>query len=142
MSEKTMGRVAFEAYRAEVRTAFNGDPIPEWDALDNGAPARRGWEAAALAVIHAEAGVDAPTARDFREFQRSRWVPVGNPPVPAEVESLPPGAKHEPNPASTVGEGGPVGGWYLTGEPVPVDVEDDNDLPDDMPYVRRESDRA
>ncbi len=122
MSEKTMGQVAFEAYRAEVKTAFNGDPIPEWDRLDNGAPARRGWERAADAVqvetAAQQARLTAEPRRDFRKERVTRWTPVGNPPPPAEVESLPPGAKHEPNPAPPVGDGGPVGGWYLTGEPV------------------------
>jgi hypothetical protein len=130
MSEKTMGQVAFEAYRAEVRTAFNGDPIPEWDALDNGAPARRGWEAAALAAIHADAGMDSPEAyRDFREERTTRWRPISATPLAhlAEVESLPPVAKHEPDPVPPVGDGGPVGGWYLTGEPVPINVEPDRD---------------
>lgn len=81
---KSLGQVAFEAYRAEVVTAFNGDPIPSWDKLDNGAPARRGWEAAAQAVReHARmiAALDAaaaagPRVKDFRERQQSRWQPV------------------------------------------------------------------
>lgn len=134
MTDKTMGQVAFEAYRAAVKgQAYDGTPIPEWDSLDGDRlKAQGGWEAAALAVIHAEAGADAPTAQDFREFQRTRWTPVGNPPPPAEVGSLPPGVTFTQLPPVTDGER----------TSVPVDVEDDDDLPDDMPYVRGEGDRA
>lgn len=115
MSDKTMGQVAFEAYRAQVKTAFNGDPIPEWDALDNGAPARRGWEAAARAVLafDAEQHKHPGPVRDFREERATRWTPVGNPPTPAEVESLPPGATMAPLPPEA----------YQGQHSVPVDVE-------------------
>jgi hypothetical protein len=122
MSEKTMGQVAFEAYRDAVKgQAYDGTPIPEWDSLDGDRlKAQGGWEAAALAVIHAEAGADAPTAQDFREFQRSRWAPVGNPPVPAEVESMPPGAKMAPLPPEA----------YQGGPSVPVEAEPDDECAD------------
>lgn len=111
MSEKTMGQVAFEAYRAEVRTAFNGDPIPEWDALDNGAPARRGWEAAATAVseatidslvkLGAEVAANPPVIRQVP----TRWQPLSRPVTPGEVQSLPEGVKFAPLPPEAyVGE--------------------------------------
>lgn len=123
MSEKTMGQVAFEAYRAEVVTAYDGKPIPEWDALDNGAPARRGWEAAALAVIHQHMmnALPTDTRRDFREERETRWRPISATPLAllAEVESLPPGVKFEPLP--------PIAFIDYPAASVPVDVEPDSD---------------
>lgn len=93
---KSLGQLAFEAYRAEVRTAFNGDPIPEWDRLDNGAPARRGWEAAAAEVAHLvrasdiadgqfDAGYSPPGSRTRTRMRPSRWEPLGVS-LPVEVD--------------------------------------------------------
>lgn len=120
MSEiKSLGQVAFDAYRAEVVTAFNGDPIPAWDQLDNEAPARRGWEAAAQAIrerTRMMAALDATTpqrqqiAEDFRDRQRSRWQPVRNPAaMPIDYGRNVPGGQ----------------GDAPTGVTVPVDVEPD-----------------
>lgn len=49
---KTMGQVAFEAYRAAVQgAAYDDKPIPEWGELHgNRDRVHRGWEAAADAV--------------------------------------------------------------------------------------------
>lgn len=130
MSEiKSLGQVAFESYRAEVVTAFNGDPIPEWDKLDNGAPARRGWEAAAQAVReHMRMMFNLEMAEALRiaevtiQTRPSRWQPVGN-----------------PAPAAPIGEFIPAGhGEPPTGETVPVDVEPDDEVPDcDEPLCTR-----
>jgi hypothetical protein len=111
---KSLGQVAFEAYRAEVVTAFNGDPIPEWDKLDNGAPARRGWEAAAQAVREHVRMIDAlPTEFEVSTWRSvpSRWQPIGNPPPAAPIGGFIPAGHGEPP----------------TGKTVPVDVEDDSD---------------
>lgn len=121
MTEKTMGQVAFEAYRDAVKgTAYDGTPIPEWDSLDGDRlKAQGGWEAAALAAIHADAGMDPPSDynRDFREERTTRWTPVGNPPPPAEVQSLPEGVKFAPLP--------PVADGERTSVPVEAGPDDD-----------------
>ncbi len=97
MNEKTMGQVAFEAYREAVGgVAYDGKPIPGWWELSGDTKTvQDGWEAAALAVIHQHMMDALPTdtrrVRDFREGRATRWAPVGNPVPPAEVESLPPG---------------------------------------------------
>lgn len=94
---KTLGQLAFEAYRAEVEIAFNGDPIPEWDRLDNGAPARRGWAAAAAEVAHLvrasdiadgqfDAGYSPPGSRTRTRMRPSRWEPLDMPDAPAGTE--------------------------------------------------------
>jgi hypothetical protein len=115
---KSLGQVAFEAYRAEVVTAFNGDPIPEWDKLDNGAPARRGWEAAARAIREHTQMMNALDASaipahvvDFRTEQRSRWRPVPSVRALPDDYSTTPGSR----------------GDTPTGETVPVDVEPDDE---------------
>jgi hypothetical protein len=122
MSEKTMGQVAFEAYRAQVKTAFNGDLIPEWEALDNGAPARAGWEAAALAVLAAQhdlnitlAGVDPDAYRQAARQIPSRWQPL--------KEFLPEGVKYPPLPP--IGAG--VLDEYRVSVPLPVEAGPDDD---------------
>jgi hypothetical protein len=77
---KSLGQLAFEAYRAEVVTAWDGSPIPEWDKLDNGAPARRGWEAAAAEVARwtrAQAILEKADAGPYTARGRvTRWRPV------------------------------------------------------------------
>jgi hypothetical protein len=76
---KTLGQIAFEAYRDETVTAYDGRPIPEWDALDGDREkAHRGWEAAAAAVMRE---VDR-TAGNVRQgpygplSRPSRWRPL------------------------------------------------------------------
>lgn len=87
--DKSLGQRAFEAYRAEVVTAFNGDPIPPWDALDSGAAARRGWEAAAQAVaqhVRMMAALDkAMEGRFVRRERPQRWRPFADS-LPIEVD--------------------------------------------------------
>ena len=79
---KTLGQLAFEAYRAEVGgNTFDDRPIPVWDELHGDrARVHRGWEAAAAEVARlVRVGGSADEARsgpqDFRP-QRSRWQPL------------------------------------------------------------------
>lgn len=68
MNEKTLGQIAFEAYRlAKNNIAYDGTPIPEWSKLDEGV--RSGWESAAGGVVAAYFGRDprASHASDDRE---------------------------------------------------------------------------
>ena len=75
MSDKTLGQVAFEAYRAEVNgQTFDDRQIPGWDELHgNRERVQRGWEAAAQAVV------DRHMMNALPGGQRnipSRWRPV------------------------------------------------------------------
>jgi hypothetical protein len=92
---KTLGRLAFEAYRAEVGgSTFDDRPIPEWDELHGDrAQAHRGWEAAAAEVARWVRGSDIADRafeeaysgpRDFRD-RPSRWQPLGVTAEPAQV---------------------------------------------------------
>ncbi len=46
---KTLGQIAFEAYKAHRQgIAYDGKPIPAWEEINAGV--RSGWEAAARAV--------------------------------------------------------------------------------------------
>lgn len=123
----TLGQVAFNAYRAEVVTAFNGDPIPAWDDLDNGAPARRGWEAAAQAVREHMRMIDALDRTAHLAARQglgrvhpapSRWVPLG---PRVHMANL---GEPEPEFSAPIGHGEPP-----TGEHVPVGAEPDTDTP-------------
>lgn len=110
---RTLGQVAFEAYRAEVKTAFNGDPIPAWDALDNGAPARAGWEAAATAVVEM-------TALHGVQVGRSRRRPLSEF-LPAHHGELSAGRPFEPlSPADEAAV-------EQARESVPVEADDETD---------------
>ena len=123
---KSLGQVAFEAYRAEVQgVAYDGSGIPPWDSLDGDrAKAQRGWEAAAQAVRQHVKMIDAldataTPARDYRQEQRSRWQPL----VPGApgAWSAPVG---EPEPEFSA----PIGrGEAPTGQPVDVEATPDSD---------------
>ena len=80
MSEKTLGRVAFEAYCEAVGgTTYDGKPIPGWDELSGDrATVQGGWEAAAEAIrqhmrmIHAiDVTADSPV-----RARPSNWQPL------------------------------------------------------------------
>jgi hypothetical protein len=46
---KTLGQIAFEAYKAHRQgIAYDGNPLPAWEEINAGV--RSGWEAAAGAV--------------------------------------------------------------------------------------------
>ncbi len=108
MSEE-LARTAFEAYRAEVVTAFNGDPIPAWKHLDNGAAARRGWVAAAEAVARA-----VTTPGGTWKNPETRWEQLAPGVYTAQLGTL------EPQTAGGTGE-------PHDGEPVQVDAGPDED---------------
>jgi hypothetical protein len=117
MSEKTMGQVAFEAYCDAVGgKTYDGKPIPGWDELHGDRlKVQGGWEAAALAAIHAHMMDALPSGsnRDFRERQASRWQPLSSiRSVPDDYSTAPGGAGEPP-----------------TGDPLPVDVEPDDEAP-------------
>jgi hypothetical protein len=124
-TDKTLGQLAFEAYRETVQVAFNGDPIPEWGQLDNGVPARRGWEAAAEAIQERTRTMDAieraltdPSSR----VRRSR-------PLKSHAEPLDAYIRREARPAD---RGGmplpPVSDERAESarQSVPVEAEDDD----------------
>lgn len=127
---KTLGQVAFEAYRAEVQgTAYDGKSIPEWHELHgNRERAHRGWEVAAaevarytrLGVIAEEVMKGTFVARD----RPTRWVPLADnmrqAPVEERVEG---GAVFEPLP--------PVGDDVVTQARTSVPVEADDETADD-----------
>lgn len=132
--DKSLGQLAFEAYRAEVVTAFNGDPIPEWDALDNGAPARRGWEAAAQAIarhtrlmVSIEKALEGPFVRRGRP---SRWQPLEEP--------LPSQACEDGSLTARSATGAPVGDAEAraASASVPVVAEDDDSWDDGVELAR------
>jgi hypothetical protein len=77
MSEKTLGQVAFEAYRAAVNgQTFDDKQIPEWNELHgNRARVHAGWEAAAAATLRALA----ERALSNLERALSRWRPLDAP---------------------------------------------------------------
>jgi hypothetical protein len=123
VTDKSLGQLAFETYRAEVVTSYTGDPIPPWEALDNGAPARRGWEAAAERIAqHTRmmAALDEAMKGPFvRRPRPTRWEPLS---VPQAAE-----------PGATAGEGAgtplpPVGADVAAAarESVPVAADDDD----------------
>lgn len=127
---KTLGQVAFEAYRREVRVAFNGDPIPEWDKLDNGAPARRGWEAAAQAVREhvrmiaaLDRGIEMAAVKGAAVTMKpSRWVPA--------TIDYPALSEPEPEFSAPIGRGeAPDEALVTDANRVPVEVEPDVDAP-------------
>lgn len=113
---KSLGQVAFEAYREAVQgVAYDGSGIPPWDSLDGDrAKAQGGWEAAAQAVrehVRTIDALDATSSYTPRELL-SRWLPV---------------REYLPLPQQRAPESPVVGGQgeAPTGEPVPVDVEPD-----------------
>jgi hypothetical protein len=56
MPDENLGRLAYKAYGGVTDFKnFQGDPMPEWDALP--AKIREAWQAAAEAALKSEAGV-------------------------------------------------------------------------------------
>ena len=85
---KTLGQIAFEAYRAEVQgAAYDDKPIPEWDDLHgNKERAHRGWEAAAAAIQQRTltlAAVDDSLAR-----YPEGWTARGGRPLKSHAQPL------------------------------------------------------
>lgn len=127
---RTLGQVAFEAYRERVRVAWTGEPIPPWDQLTNGEPARAGWEAAALAVVHADAGLDPPQAYSGAATRHqvigdSRWRPTSDF-LPVEPQMVATGGATVFEPLPPVGEAT----VQQARESVPVEAEQDDGADD------------
>lgn len=121
-NDKSLGQVAFEAYCTAVGgKTFDGKPIPGWDELHGDRlKVQGGWEAAAQAIRQHTRMIDALDAT-------SRWVPLG----PGMWQA--PVGEPEPEFSAPIGRGEPP-----TGQPVPVDVESDDEVPDcDEPLCTR-----
>lgn len=133
-SDKTLGQLAFEAYRAEVNgQTFDDKQIPAWDELHgNRGRVHRGWEAAAEAVrerTRTMDGIERALTDPSSRVRRGRplkshaqplsdFLPAG---VLAADESDP--IRFEPLP--------PVGDDVVTQARESVPVEADDDTGDD-----------